>query len=154
MVRDDYVDAGDNRASHSVTTGTRRKSTMTEVDEMAGDIERIHQLNSLLRPFIKRPSSGDAVTFEQYRILHELIREKTSTSELSRRLHVGQSMISIQISRLLKGGYIRDETLPTDRRYHVFQITPRGEAVHEHVSLVLTHELPQLMAKLATYVKV
>ncbi|KRK94960.1 transcriptional regulator [Levilactobacillus acidifarinae DSM 19394] len=137
---------------HLEMSGMRRKSSMTE-DEMAMDIERIHQLNSILRPFIKRPSSGDAVTFEQYRILHELVHEKTSTSELSRRLHVGQSMISIQISRLLKGGYIQDETLPTDRRYHVFQITPQGEAIHEHVSLVLAHELPQLMAKLATYVK-
>ncbi|GEO67036.1 MarR family winged helix-turn-helix transcriptional regulator [Levilactobacillus spicheri] len=127
---------------------------MTEVDEMAVDIERIHQLNSVLRPFIKRPSSGDAVTFEQYRILHELVKEKTSTSELSRRLNVGQSMISIQISRLLKNGYIKDETLPTDRRYHVFQITDHGKAVHEHVSLVLAHELPQLMNKLASYVKV
>lgn len=127
---------------------------MTEVDEMAVDIERIHQLNSVLRPFIKRPSSGDAVTFEQYRILHELMKEKTRTSELSRRLNVGQSMISIQISRLLKNGYIQDETLPTDRRYHVFQITDRGEEIHAHVSLVLSHELPQLMAKLSSYVKV
>lgn len=126
---------------------------MTDVDEMAVDIERIHQLNSVLRPFIKRPSSGDAVTFEQYRILHELMKEKTSTSELSRRLNVGQSMISIQISRLLKNGYIQDETLATDRRYHVFQITERGEAIHEHVSLVLAHELPQLMSKLSSYVK-
>lgn len=126
---------------------------MTKVDEMAVDIERVHQLNSLLRPFIKRPSSGDAVTFEQYRILHELTKEKTSTSELSRRLHVGQSMISIQISRLLKGGYIEDETLPTDRRYHVFQITARGRDIHEHVTLVLEHELPALMGKIAGFVK-
>ncbi|WP_203640404.1 MarR family winged helix-turn-helix transcriptional regulator [Levilactobacillus andaensis] len=122
---------------------------MMEANKLAVDVERIHQLNSLLRPFIKRPSTGDAITFEQYRILHELASEKISTSELSRRLNVGQSMVSIQISRLLNGGFIQDETLPTDRRYHVFQITPRGRRVEEHVSDVLSGELPELMRQLA-----
>ncbi|KRO05466.1 transcriptional regulator [Levilactobacillus paucivorans] len=122
---------------------------MMEANKLAVDVDRIHQLNSLLRPFIKRPSSGDAITFEQYRILHELATEKISTSELSRRLNVGQSMVSIQISRLLNGGFIQDETLPTDRRYHVFQITARGRKVEEHVSDVLVEELPELMRQIA-----
>lgn len=126
---------------------------MIEAHKLAVDVQRIHQLNSLLRPFIKRPSSGDALTFEQYRILHELVAEKISTSELSRRLNVGQSMVSIQISRLLNGGYIQDETLPTDRRYHVFQVTARGRKIEEHVNEALSAELPVLMKQLAEILK-
>ncbi|MCH5464068.1 MarR family winged helix-turn-helix transcriptional regulator [Levilactobacillus tujiorum] len=125
---------------------------MMEANKLAVDVQRIHQLNSLLRPFIKRPSSGDAITFEQYRILHELAMEKISTSELARRLNVGQSMISIQISRLLNNGYIDDETLATDRRYHVFEITPRGRRIEEHVSDVLNEELPELIQQLTEIV--
>lgn len=126
---------------------------MIEAHKLAEDVQRIHQLNSLLRPFIKRPSSGDALTFEQYRILHELVTEKVSTSELSRRLNVGQSMVSIQISRLLNGGYIQDETLPTDRRYHVFQVTARGRKIEEHVNESLSADLPVLMQQLAEILK-
>ena len=126
---------------------------MIEAHKLAVDVQRIHQLNSLLRPFIKRPSSGDALTFEQYRILHELVMEKISTSELSRRLNVGQSMVSIQISRLLNGGYIQDETLPTDRRYHVFQVTARGRKIEEHVNDTLSAELPVLIKQLADIMK-
>ncbi|WP_125583632.1 MarR family winged helix-turn-helix transcriptional regulator [Levilactobacillus cerevisiae] len=126
---------------------------MIEAHKLAVDVQRIHQLNSLLRPFIKRPSSGDALTFEQYRILHELVMEKISTSELSRRLNVGQSMVSIQISRLLNGGYIQDETLPTDRRYHVFQVTARGRKIEEHVNETLSAELPVLIKQLADIMK-
>ncbi|AYM02202.1 MarR family winged helix-turn-helix transcriptional regulator [Levilactobacillus yiduensis] len=126
---------------------------MIEAHKLAEDVQRIHQLNSLLRPFIKRPSSGDALTFEQYRILHELVTEKVSTSELSRRLNVGQSMVSIQISRLLNGGYIQDETLPTDRRYHVFQVTARGRKIEEHVNESLSADLPVLMRQLAEILK-
>ncbi|WP_203639348.1 MarR family winged helix-turn-helix transcriptional regulator [Levilactobacillus wangkuiensis] len=126
---------------------------MIDTQKLAGDVQRIHQLNSLLRPFIKRPSSGDALTFEQYRILHELVAEKISTSELSRRLNVGQSMVSIQISRLLNGGYIQDETLPTDRRYHVFQVTARGRKIEEHVNETLSAELPILMKQLTEILK-
>lgn len=126
---------------------------MIEAHKLAEDVQRIHQLNSLLRPFIKRPSSGDALTFEQYRILHELVTEKVSTSELSRRLNVGQSMVSIQISRLLNGGYIQDETLPTDRRYHVFQVTARGRKIEEHVNESLSADLPVLMQQLADILK-
>ncbi|WP_125766247.1 MarR family winged helix-turn-helix transcriptional regulator [Levilactobacillus mulengensis] len=126
---------------------------MIDTQKLAGDVQRIHQLNSLLRPFIKRPSSGDALTFEQYRILHELVAEKISTSELSRRLNVGQSMVSIQISRLLNGGYIQDETLPTDRRYHVFQVTARGRKIEEHVNETLSAELPILMKQLTGILK-
>ncbi|MFD1454921.1 MarR family winged helix-turn-helix transcriptional regulator [Levilactobacillus lanxiensis] len=126
---------------------------MIDTQKLAGDVQRIHQLNSLLRPFIKRPSSGDALTFEQYRILHELVAEKISTSELSRRLNVGQSMVSIQISRLLNGGYIQDETLPTDRRYHVFQVTARGRKIEEHVNETLSAELPVLMKQLTEILK-
>ncbi|HJE86960.1 winged helix DNA-binding protein [Levilactobacillus brevis] len=125
---------------------------MMEANKLAVDVQRIHQLNSLLRPFIKRPSSGDAITFEQYRILHELAMEKVSTSELARRLNVGQSMISIQISRLLNNGYIDDETLATDRRYHVFEITARGRRIEEHVSDVLNEELPELIQQLTEIV--
>ncbi|NLR09564.1 MULTISPECIES: MarR family winged helix-turn-helix transcriptional regulator [Lactobacillaceae] len=125
---------------------------MMEANKLAVDVQRIHQLNSLLRPFIKRPSSGDAITFEQYRILHELAMEKVSTSELARRLNVGQSMISIQISRLLNNGYIDDETLATDRRYHVFEITTRGRRIEEHVSDVLNQELPELIKQLTEVV--
>jgi len=126
---------------------------MIDTQKLAGDVQRIHHLNSLLRPFIKRPSSGDALTFEQYRILHELVAEKISTSELSRRLNVGQSMVSIQISRLLNGGYIQDETLPTDRRYHVFQVTARGRKIEEHVNETLSAELPVLMKQLTEILK-
>ncbi|WP_341778651.1 MarR family winged helix-turn-helix transcriptional regulator [Levilactobacillus sp. HBUAS70063] len=125
---------------------------MMEANKLAVDVQRIHQLNSLLRPFIKRPSSGDAITFEQYRILHELAMEKVSTSELARRLNVGQSMISIQISRLLNNGYIDDETLATDRRYHVFEITAHGRRIEEHVSDVLNEELPDLIQQLTEIV--
>lgn len=124
-----------------------------EAKKLAVDVERIHQLNSLLRPFIKRPSVGDTITFEQYRILHELVAEKISTSELSRRLNVGQSMVSIQISRLLNGGFIKDETLPRDRRYHVFQITTQGRRVEEHVNGALEVELPELMKQVNTILK-
>ncbi|XKL58438.1 MarR family transcriptional regulator [Levilactobacillus brevis] len=126
---------------------------MMEAKKLAVDVERIHQLNSLLRPFIKRPSVSDTITFEQYRILHELVAEKISTSELSRRLNVGQSMVSIQISRLLNGGFIKDETLPTDRRYHVFQITTQGRRVEEHVNDALEVELPELMKQVNTILK-
>lgn len=147
-MHDDYV-----KDTPAINPGlpvvTRRKSVMMEANKLAVDVERIHQLNSLLRPFIKRPSTGDAITFEQYRILHELASEKISTSELSRRLNVGQSMVSIQISRLLNGGFIQDETLPTDRRYHVFQITARGRRVEEHVSDILSGVVPDLMRQLA-----
>lgn len=62
-------------------------------------------------------------------------------------------MVSIQISRLLNGGFIKDETLPTDRRYHVFQITTQGRRVEEHVNGALEVELPELMKQGNTILK-
>ncbi len=53
--------------------------------------------------------------------------------ELSERMQVTRSTISIYVRRLAKNGLVRMEQVPEDRRHWWLHLTPQGKKVHRAI---------------------
>lgn len=119
---------------------------------LARDTPRAHLLPpaSLLPPLLQQPASAlfgasallDAIrltiwdrenlTVTQLRLLgHLLQQEGLSNAELADRLYVTRPSVSALLERLERGGFIRREVSPSDRRGICIRLEPRGRAAVE-----------------------
>ncbi|MBI3097007.1 MAG: MarR family transcriptional regulator [Planctomycetes bacterium] len=82
----------------------------------------------------RQPSSG-AVTFAQMRVLWILdSRGPEALSVLARRLGVSNSTATELVDRLVRGGSVRREHSPRDRRQVVLSLRPRGKRLLDEFS--------------------
>lgn len=83
--------------------------------------------SALLDPVRLRYWDTDGLTVTQLRVLgHLLEQEGLSNAELADRLYVTRPSVSALLERLERGGYIRREVAPNDRRGICIWLEPRG----------------------------
>jgi DNA-binding MarR family transcriptional regulator len=100
-------------------------------DTRAAAVAALFRASALLDPFRLLLWDRDNLTVTQLRLLgHLLESEGISNAELADRLYVTRPSVSALLERLERGGFIRREVSPTDRRGICIWLEPRGrEAV-------------------------
>lgn len=102
--------------------------------EAMGRVEEIDMLfQSVLARFFaipaRKPASG-AVTFAQMRVLWILEMKGTAAlGEVARFLGISNSSATELVDRLVRGGYVRREERPDDRRQLLLSLRPKGKAM-------------------------
>ncbi len=80
--------------------------------------------------------SKSDITDAQFNVLMQLkysTNQKLSQVDLSKRLFVNRADITGLIDRLEKGGFVKRERHPTDRRVNLIAITSKGLELLEHL---------------------
>jgi DNA-binding MarR family transcriptional regulator len=85
------------------------------------------------------------VQFNILMILKEHGREGLSQQELSEHLIVTKSNVVGLIDRLERGGYVKREAHPTDRRFNQIVLTTKGEKLESRVEKTYFHEVDAMM---------
>lgn len=89
--------------------------------------ESLLNASALLDPIRMKAWDNDGLTVTQLRVLgHLLEREGLSNAELAERLFVTRPSVSALLERLERGGFIRREVSPNDRRGICIWLEPRG----------------------------
>ncbi len=92
-----------------------------------GAISALLGASALLDPVRLRAWDNDGLTVTQLRVLgHLLEKEGLSNAELAERLYVTRPSVSALLERLERGGFIRREVAPNDRRGICIWLEPRG----------------------------
>ncbi|GMV86204.1 MAG: hypothetical protein AMXMBFR80_20590 [Dehalococcoidia bacterium] len=90
------------------------------------------------------------LTVTQLRLLGHLLQEEgLSNAELAERLYVTRPSVSALLERLERGGFIRREVSPTDRRGINIWLEPRGRAAIESLRAEIREYAAALMEDLA-----
>jgi MarR family transcriptional regulator, organic hydroperoxide resistance regulator len=99
------------------------------------------------RKHLREDEAGSAVTEHQASILDHLDGKRPTTlSHLAEHMGVGRSAMSITLARLIDGGYVRSRRDGHDRRRVALTLTPAGERVKEH-NTVLDRDLAQALLR-------
>ena len=95
--------------------------------------ERAAELRAALRQFLRvseQVARAHHLTPQRYLLLL-MIRgtpaERSTVTELSKRLQLAQSTVTELVSRAERSGLIRREPSPDDRRVVLLRLTPEGE---------------------------
>lgn len=88
------------------------------------------------------------VQFNILMILSEHRRDGLSQQELSEHLIVTKSNVVGLIDRLERGGYVRREAHPSDRRFNQIVLTPKGEKLESKVEKSYFREVDKMMNSL------
>lgn len=105
--------------------------------------------SALLDPLRLTIWDREGLTVTQLRLLgHLAVREGLSNAELADLLYVTRPSVSALLERLERGGFIRRETAPSDRRGICIWLEPRGQEVVSSLREELRHYLAQLMGEL------
>jgi DNA-binding MarR family transcriptional regulator len=100
--------------------------------EVAAAARALFQASALLDPIRLRLWDDDSLTVTQMRLLGHLLEdEPMSNADLAERLYVTRPSVSALLERLERGGYIRREVAPNDRRGICIWLEPRGREVVE-----------------------
>ncbi|HSB08307.1 MAG TPA: MarR family transcriptional regulator [Blastocatellia bacterium] len=85
------------------------------------------------------------VQFNILMILSEHGRDGLSQQELSEHLIVTKSNVVGLIDRLERGGYVKREAHPSDRRFNQIVLTPKGEKLESKVEKSYFREVDKMM---------
>jgi MarR family transcriptional regulator for hemolysin len=108
------------------------KARRTPKQEAA--IDALHAASALLDPARLMVWDRENLTVTQLRLLwHLREQEGLSNADLAERLFVTRPSVSALLERLERGGFIRREVSPTDRRGICIWIEPRGRAALENL---------------------
>ncbi len=100
--------------------------------ELERAISALFRASALLDPIRLTLWDRENLTVTQLRLLGHLAeQEGLSNAELAERLYVTRPSVSALLERLERGGFIRREVAPNDRRSICIWLEPRGRAVVE-----------------------
>lgn len=100
--------------------------------EVAAAARALFQASALLDPIRLRLWDEASITVTQMRLLGHLLEgEPLSNADLAERLYVTRPSVSALLERLERGGFIRREVAPNDRRGICIWLEPRGREVVE-----------------------
>ncbi len=114
-------------------------------------IDALLAASALLDSVRLRYWDSDGLTVTQLRVLHHLSeREGLSNAELADRLYVTRPSVSALLERLERGGFIRREVAPNDRRGICIWLEPRGQhaissfrgEIRQHIANLLSSLTP------------
>jgi DNA-binding MarR family transcriptional regulator len=106
--------------------------------------------SALLDPIRMRVWDSDGLTVTQLRVLgHLLEQEGLSNAELAERLYVTRPSVSALLERLERGGFIRREVAPNDRRGICIWLEPRGRQAISSFREEIREYLAGLMAEMS-----
>jgi len=109
-------------------------------------VAALFKASALLDPFRLMLWDRDGLTVTQLRLLaHVQESEGISNAELADRLYVTRPSVSALLERLERGGFIRREVSPNDRRGISIWLEPRGreavsaarEEAHEYAASLM-----------------
>lgn len=99
------------------------------------------------RRHIRDDETGAVVTAHQASILDHLDHQKpTTVSKLAEHLGIGRSAMSIQISNLVRKGYIWRRTIPGDTRKTGLTLTDAGNKVKKQNTVLDPERLKAMFA--------
>lgn len=108
------------------------KARRTAKQEAA--IDALFGASALLDPVRLMVWDRENLTVTQLRLLWHLAeQEGLSNAELAERLYVTRPSVSALLERLERGGFIRREVSPSDRRGICIWMEPRGKAALENL---------------------
>jgi len=119
--------------------------------ELEAAITTFFQASALLDQIRLSLWDRENLTVTQLRLLgHLREQEGLSNAELAERLYVTRPSVSALLERLERGGFIRREVSPNDRRGINIWLEPRGREVSESVREETRAYLAGLMDSLST----
>ncbi|MGY5340485.1 MarR family winged helix-turn-helix transcriptional regulator [Levilactobacillus spicheri] len=88
-----------------------------------------------MRPVTTIKTEEITISLEQFNLLHAITdqRDDFTPTKFANQIGVSKSMISGQISRLLRAGLIESIASKVDRRQHNLKLTPEGVKVYTQV---------------------
>ncbi|HTX61673.1 MAG TPA: MarR family transcriptional regulator [Methanobacterium sp.] len=95
-------------------------------------VESMDKLTELTRKFQKQLISGDLKEYTLRQLYYiELINKQTgiSISELSKKMDVKKSTVSVAINQLIDMGIIIKTQSEADKRFYSLKLSPKGEDV-------------------------
>jgi len=113
-------------------------------------IAELFNASALLDPLRLRVWDLEGLTVTQLRLLgHVADEEGLSNADLADRLYVTRPSVSALLDRLERGGFLRREVSPTDRRGIRIWLEPRGRDAVSHVRLEVREYSQGLMEELS-----
>ncbi|WP_125545110.1 MarR family winged helix-turn-helix transcriptional regulator [Levilactobacillus lindianensis] len=108
---------------------------MTQTNDLNQSLEWFSQLQKIMRPVTTIKTEDITISLEQFNLLHAITtqREEFTPTKFAGQIGVSKSMISGQISRLLRAGLIESIASTVDRRQHNLKLTPDGVKVYTSV---------------------
>ena len=97
-------------------------------------VESMDKLSNLMRKFQTQLRSGDLKEYTLRQLYYiELIdkNQGISVSELSKKLDVKKSTVSIAINQLIDLGIVNKIQSSSDKRFYSLQLTPKGNQIME-----------------------
>jgi DNA-binding MarR family transcriptional regulator len=97
-------------------------------------VESMDKLSNLMRKFQTQLRSGDLKEYTLRQLYYiELIdkNQGISVSELSKKLDVKKSTVSIAINQLIDLGIVNKIQSSLDKRFYSLQLTPKGNQIME-----------------------
>lgn len=124
---------------------------MTQTNELSQSLEWFSQLQKIMRPVTTIKTEDITISLEQFNLLHAITdqRDDFTLTKFANQIGVSKSMISGQISRLLRAGLIESITSKVDRRQHNLKLTPDGVKVYTQVRGQVVDQLNQLHGDIA-----
>ena len=106
-------------------------SQVSQTSQVEAAVDALFGASALLDPIRLRVWDSEKLTVTQLRLLNHLYEDEgMSNADLADRLYVTRPSVSALLERLERGGFIRREVSPTDRRGIRIWLEPRGrEAV-------------------------
>jgi DNA-binding MarR family transcriptional regulator len=113
-------------------------------------IAELFNASALLDPLRLRVWDLEGLTVTQLRLLgHVADEEGLSNADLADRLYVTRPSVSALLDRLERGGFLRREVSPTDRRGIRIWLEPRGRDAVSHVRQEVSEYSQGLMEELS-----
>ncbi|MDT6979809.1 MarR family winged helix-turn-helix transcriptional regulator [Levilactobacillus zymae] len=124
---------------------------MTQTNELSQSLEWFSQLQKIMRPVTTIKTDEITISLEQFNLLHAITdqRDDFTPTKFANQIGVSKSMISGQISRLLRAGLIESIASKVDRRQHNLKLTPEGVKVYTQVRGQVVDRLNQLHADIS-----
>ena len=115
----------------------RVEATVTEAYKTRPALERalteVFNVTALFEPHRLRMWDTEGLTVTQLRLLNWVAEEEgLSNADLADRLYVTRPSVSALLERLERGGFLRREISPSDRRGICIWLEPRGREVITH----------------------
>jgi DNA-binding MarR family transcriptional regulator len=125
----------------------KRQPRNPEVDRA---VTALFRASALLDPIRLTVWDRENLTVTQLRLLWHLAeQEGLSNAELAERLYVTRPSVSALLERLERGGFIRREIAPNDRRSICIWLEPRGRTVVESLREELRNYAAGLMENMS-----
>lgn len=102
-------------------------SKVSQSTRVEAAVDALYAASALLDPIRLRVWDSEKLTVTQLRLLNHLFeQEGLSNAELAERLYVTRPSVSALLERLERGGFIRREVSPNDRRGICIWLESRG----------------------------